>query len=276
MGYIYKITNTINNKMYIGKTINTIASRWGEHQKNFTSLRDDMVIHKAMHKYGKEAFIIEEIERCDNSIINEREQYWIAYYDTYNSGYNSTIGGEGAPKINREQVIDCWRDGMTITEICETIGVTRHTVSGILAANGVDTLATKTRALGKRVEQYTLDGIFVKEYDSISDAARSVANATPSNINSCCTRRHTSAYNYLWKYKDDPTPIQDFVEKQKATGKGAQKQVEQYDLDNNYIQTFNSCREAARSIGAPYHVGINSCCLGKQKTAYGYKWRYKT
>ena len=275
MGYIYKITNTINNKLYIGKTINTIASRWGEHQKNFTSLRDDMVIHKAMYKYGKEAFIIEEIEQCDNSIINEREQYWIAYYDTYNNGYNSTIGGDGAPKIDREQVVSCWHNGMTITEICETIGTTRHTVSGILAANGVETLATKTRALGKRVEQYTLDGIFVKEYDSISDAARSVANATPSNINSCCARRHTSAYNYLWKYKDDPTPIQDFVEKQKTTGKGMQKQVEQYDLDNNYIQTFNSCREAARSIGAPYHVGINSCCLGKQKTAYGYKWRYK-
>jgi predicted GIY-YIG superfamily endonuclease len=35
MGYIYKITNTINNKLYIGKTINTIALRWGEHQKNF-------------------------------------------------------------------------------------------------------------------------------------------------------------------------------------------------------------------------------------------------
>jgi hypothetical protein len=65
------------------------------------------------------------------------------------------------------------------------------------------------------------------------------------------------------------------VENYKKTGKGSLKEVEQYSLDGEYIQTFNSCREAARSINAPYHVGINSCCLGKQKTAYGYKWKYK-
>ena len=52
------------------------------------------------------------------------------------------------------------------------------------------------------------------------------------------------------------------------------KMVEQYSLDGEYIQTFSSCREAARSIGAPYHIGINSCCHGKQKTAYGFKWKY--
>ena len=74
MGHIYKITNTINNKLYIGKTTNTIASRWGEHQKNFASLRDNMVIHKAMYKYGKEAFIIEEIETFMLKDILKKEQ----------------------------------------------------------------------------------------------------------------------------------------------------------------------------------------------------------
>ena len=59
MGYIYKITNNINGKSYIGKTERTIEIRWKEHLRHIASLQDRLPLYKAMAKYGKENFIVE-------------------------------------------------------------------------------------------------------------------------------------------------------------------------------------------------------------------------
>lgn len=274
MGCIYKITNLINNKIYIGQTSQTAATRWSEHKKNFKQLRDDMAIHKAMFKYGEKNFSFEIIEECDNNLLADRECYWIAQYNSYEEGYNSTIGGEGAPKHDYNKFLEEWNNGATLEEIGIITGADRHTIAKGLETFGITSLETKTRAMGKRVQQYSLDGKFIAEFDSASAAARSF-DTTPSNIIHCCNHSHASAYNYIWKYTCDKIDIKTLVENYKKTGKGSLKEVEQYSLDGEYIQTFSSCREAARSINAPYHVGINSCCLGRQKTAYGYKWKYK-
>ena len=274
MGCIYKITNLINNKIYIGQTSQTAAARWSSHKKNFKQLRDDMAIHKAMFKYGEDNFSFEIIEECENALLADRECYWIAHYNSYKDGYNSTIGGEGAPKHDYKDFLEEWNNGATLEEIGIITGADRHTIAKGLETFGVTSLETKTRAMGKRVQQYSLNGEFIAEFDSASAAARSF-DTTPSNIIHCCNHSHSSAYNYIWKYTCDNVDIKTLVEKHKKTGRGSLKEVEQYSLDGEYIQTFSSCREAARSINAPYHVGINSCCLGRQKTAYGYKWKYK-
>ena len=65
-GYIYKITNTINQKSYIGKTINSIAERWKEHKKDSKrSYCKDRPLYRAMNKYGIENFTIEQVEEVD-------------------------------------------------------------------------------------------------------------------------------------------------------------------------------------------------------------------
>lgn len=276
MGIIYKITNTENGKMYIGQTIQRLSDRWAEHKKNFSSLQDNMVIHKAMYKYGEEKFIIEEIERCDNELLDEREIFWIAFYNTYHNGYNSTPGGQNAPRYDYELLKSKWDEGKTIELICAETNIDRHTVAKALKTYGISELDIKTRALGRPVCQYSLNGEFIKQYDSLSAATRALTNSNNiSNIRSACDKTHPSAYGFLWQYADDTTPILELVSHFQRTGKGLQKIVEQYDLDGNFIREYASCREAARSIGAPYHVGISSCCIGKQRTAYGYKWKYK-
>lgn len=93
---IYSIVNTINNKYYIGKS-NNIYRRWYDEKlglKNGTF--HNIHLQRAWNLYGSEAFIFSIIEKCDELLLAEREIFWISYFDSYNCGYNQTVGGEGS------------------------------------------------------------------------------------------------------------------------------------------------------------------------------------
>lgn len=97
--YIYKITNKLNNKIYIGKSKNPLQ-RFASHikiaEKPYYAEKFS-AIHGAIKKYGKESFLFEIIEVCDTLVVNEREIYWIKSLNANKkeSGYNLTIGGDG-------------------------------------------------------------------------------------------------------------------------------------------------------------------------------------
>ena len=88
---IYLITNRINGKKYVGQTSRTIEQRFNEH----ASCRRT-AIDKAIAKYGRENFTVEELETCEIvEQANEREQYWIAFCGCMApKGYNLTTGGK--------------------------------------------------------------------------------------------------------------------------------------------------------------------------------------
>lgn len=95
---IYKITNLINNKIYIGKTNNS-ERRWRDHQRLAMTeghKEYNKVLYQAIRKYGIENFSFEMIEELeDYSVSEEREKYWISFYNSYNNGYNESKGGDG-------------------------------------------------------------------------------------------------------------------------------------------------------------------------------------
>ena len=89
--WIYKITNIQNNKIYIGQTIRPIKDRFHRHINDAMNNILDTHFARAIRKYGKDSFIIEEIDTAKNqNELNEKEQYWIRYYDSINNGYNET------------------------------------------------------------------------------------------------------------------------------------------------------------------------------------------
>lgn len=92
MGFIYKIEHRESGKIYIGKTARTLEERMKEHRWS-----NELYIDRAIRKYGINAFEVSVVEECaDSNELNEREIFWIAFYNCKNpNGYNMTDGGDG-------------------------------------------------------------------------------------------------------------------------------------------------------------------------------------
>ena len=89
--WIYKITNIQNNKVYIGQTIRPIQQRFNRHINDALNNILDTHFARAIRKYGKENFVVEEIDKAQTQDeLNKKEQYWINYYNSVEEGYNET------------------------------------------------------------------------------------------------------------------------------------------------------------------------------------------
>ena len=102
---IYKITNKLNNKVYIGCSKN-IQHRWIAHKSESVLENNPQYnysIHKAFRKYGIDNFSFEIIESTEEKDLFDKEKYWIKFYDSYNNGYNETLGGDSGPSMPEEQ-----------------------------------------------------------------------------------------------------------------------------------------------------------------------------
>lgn len=110
---IYKITNKINNKSYIGISTD-IEDRWEQHKNPYNHKREsNKLLYKAFNKYGIENFTFEVLEECKVVELSEKEKYYVDLFDAYHNGYNMTAGGEDfhgeshpGHKLDKEDIID--------------------------------------------------------------------------------------------------------------------------------------------------------------------------
>lgn len=214
MGYIYKITNEINNKVYIGQTIQTLKNRWYAHKSN--SKKSDFHLYRAMRLYGVDKFHIEAIEEVDDHLLNEREQYWIQIYDSYRNGYNSNIGGncgsfESTPVYQYdlngnfiskfESANDAERKlnilHQNILKACKSI---------LNKAGGFqwrfeyfDKIEPVNNKVQKSVYQYDSDKKLIKIWDKVKDAAESIG-VEPTHISRAC-RSGYKCHGYYWSHQ---------------------------------------------------------------------------
>ena len=154
-GFIYKITNKVNGKSYIGQTIQSVKERFYQHCATKCSQAIlNMVIHKAITKYGKSNFTIEVIEEVESANLNDRERYWIRYYDSYNNGYNSTEGGQDGIKLfknlDTESIVREYKSGKSLREIGRLFNVDKQTIKDLLVRNNINLRTTKTYKLSQK------------------------------------------------------------------------------------------------------------------------------
>lgn len=94
-GYIYLITNDINDKVYVGQTSRSVEERFKEHKWDSRNIHHPSQLHKAIKELGMEHFSVTTLEEVELDQLDNREKYWIKKYDSINKGYNMTLGGQG-------------------------------------------------------------------------------------------------------------------------------------------------------------------------------------
>ena len=196
MAYIYKITNKINNKCYIGKTLKTIEERWKEHCKDYLRRsKEKRPLYSAMKKYGIENFKVEEIEQCSESIVNEREKYWIEYYSSFKNGYNATLGGDGKAYIDRDLVVSIYNKLQNITETAKQLNIHPDSVHNILKDKQIQIKSNEDIAkekLGKIVHMYSKNENYIQSFPTMRDAGRYLIENKLTNCKLTTIRQHIS------------------------------------------------------------------------------------
>lgn len=217
MPYIYKITNQINQKIYIGKTSYSIEKRWKEHCQDYKK-HLEKPLYKAFNKYGPENFKIEEIEQVKtDEEACQREIYWIAFYNSYHYGYNATLGGDGKQLFDSTQILTLWNEGLSSGQIAKIIGCSIDCVQDNLMIFGISSkervqrgIELSKRLTSKKILMLSKENEILKIFDSSREAARFLIQEFNLNSNNeggysshiieVCKGKRKICQGYKWKY----------------------------------------------------------------------------
>ena len=196
MGHIYKITNKENNKIYIGQTVKNVEKRFQQHRNNYNKpYFSQLALYQAFKKYGLENFSFEEIEEVPNEELDEREKYWIQYFNSYQNGYNSTLGGRLVELYNwdLEEIIALYKQHRSARKVAEIMGCDHSTIDNLLNANQVERY-TPAQVFGRTI--YLRKDNQEYEFDCANSAAQwLIDNNFVKSKNIRCVRNYlTNGY----------------------------------------------------------------------------------
>lgn len=282
-GIIYKATNIINGKVYIGQTTNTINRRRTEHYYNAMNGDSNQVFYRAIRKYGKDSFSWEIIDKADTKKeLCEKEIYWIEYYNSYIgkkdcNGYNMSIGGE----TNKGAILSKeTRRKMSVSRAGKGNAMYGRKMTDAQKERLRKIATSENNPTNKPVIKLSLDGKILDRYHSCAESARAIGGDT-SHIASCCRGERLVGYGYLWLYEDDydeglvKERIKILNKSKKNLNISKRKKVVQLSLDGKFIKSFNSISDAEMEVTGKIVCAIGRCCRGKAKTYKGFKWMYE-
>ena len=203
MAYIYKITNQINGKIYVGKTLTSIEARWKEHIRDAKKVElSHRPLYNAIRKYGVENFIIEQLEECSAESVNERECFWIESLNSYKHGYNATRGGDGAQYADYNLIFSLYKENKTFKQISSLTGYDNATIRKALEQNGIskeerlkNNIAHRLRAVAK-LDPVTEE--IIEVYSSIGEAENK--NGNTRHISEVCNGKRKTCKGFKWKF----------------------------------------------------------------------------
>ena len=129
---IYKVTNKVNGKVYIGKTKGSVEARWKKHcYQAHDQKRDHMKfkLQYAILEFGAENFTVEQIDcAATTEEANQKEMYWIKHYDSIEKGYNTSPGGKCGANYTKVMNVETGEVFSSMIEAAEAYGVSHAAI----------------------------------------------------------------------------------------------------------------------------------------------------
>jgi group I intron endonuclease len=269
---IYKITNLINNKCYIGQT-NNIPRRWSEHKSALNrNLHHNEHLQKSWLRYGEINFKFEVLEYCSLEDLNTLEEFYVSKFNSYKRGYNRTVGADGKGKIITKETREKIRKARLGTKMKEEVKEHLRNIN----ANPVKATNKKT---GEEL-------IF-----SSGNQAERVLGIKGGGARHVLVGKRMSAGGYYFEYIDKernkeseerrlkllstPTPSKKLIseETRKKMNEGRCKPVKVTHKITKEQLTFNSIKEASQKLSTS-QSSISQSLSGKTKSAGGYTFEY--
>lgn len=302
---VYIHENKINHKKYVGVTCRDPRIRWangkGYHKPAKQGKADSHFAH-AIQKYGWDGFEhIIVAEGLTKAQAAKKEKELIAYYETCNpeKGYNVTLGGDGTSgahhsETTRKKLSDIAKKRIAETDVVNFKGQhhtedTRERLRELISGrydgennpfagkhHSEETKRTIARNNSQPVNQYSMQGVFIQQYRSATEA--SVATGISITSISYATTGNTRfAGDYLWKKTSEEFPVGVDIDPSVILGDsnhtGQRKRVRQFTSTGTFIKEYSSLKEAAEAVGANVS-NISAAAYGRTKTCSGYIWRF--
>lgn len=248
-GIIYKIENKITHEVYIGQTthkrgfngrydfkgngIERVYKKLLGNEKRGES--HNQHLRRSIKKFGFDAFEVVEVFDTAETLeeLNEKESYYICFFDSYKNGYNQSFGGDSMSGYERPKGKDCKNS--------------------------------------KRVCQIGLDGKLIKIWDSATDAHNELGVCL-STISQICSgyisrngKSKNTASGFIWIFEKDYDPCKDYSLNRPRVNMGhGSKTVLLLSDDGNILKEFYSLNEASRELGINVE-SVRQTCLHKYK-----------
>ena len=243
---IYKITNP-QGKVYIGQSSN-IENRFKYYKR--LACKKQCKLYNSLQKYKPENHIFEVIEECNIIYLNQREEFWIKQYNSVKNGLNLCYGGEGGGNKSLETKIK-----MRISHKGKQHNIeTKEKISKSKKYHPMYDYKWKEKI------KNSLIGRKITWADKISKSKTGHPSSFLGKQHTKETKEKMSNYRKIHYKNTHKTKI-----------------IIQYDLNDNMIKEYNSLKSAEMENNPQGKVknNISSCLTGKQKTAYGFKWKYE-
>lgn len=257
---IYKISNTVNGKCYIGESVHCEYRKKQHYGMLRKGIHPNVHLQNAWNKYGEDSFEFSIIEECSETDLAEREKYWIKTLDTYKNGYNRSLGGDGTCNVEYSQERN-------------------KKISKTLTGRKRPELSRGNAPDAKRVVCLNTERI----YECITDAAEELLVSVPSIIRACQTHSPVAkkyAFVYYEEYccltDDEKNIIVDRVNNWREIVKlRRSKSI----VCLNTGDVYESVEIASKQFGASISY-THKCCKGlvassgKDEYGTGLAWAY--
>jgi group I intron endonuclease len=292
MGYIYRITNKVNGKVYVGQTRQEVRERWYQHKDPQSGCRK---LRNAIQKYGADNFALDIICVCFDDDLCRFEMEYIKKYDSCENGYNCTPGGEGVTvwtdEMRKALSLKMTGRKLSAEHAAKNRGVNAPMYGRKHSEETTALMRQNNRQVNKQeVDQFTLAGDFVKRFESLTIAAAAI-DVKKTTIMCACDRANGTSGGFRWKWvTEHEPPVKKPGDKRGLNFKGKThseetkrqlrlksnwngRKVDQFTFDGKFVKRFDCLRDAGDSINTCVN-GIRDVCDGICKYAKAYVWRW--